>query len=99
MFLAISRFTIANGMRDAVAAAFRNRPHAVDQVPGFVRLEVAQAAANPDEFLLSTWWRDEQSFAAWHRSHGYRDSHRGIPKGLKLVPNSTRIEGFRCLCE
>jgi heme-degrading monooxygenase HmoA len=98
MHLVLSRFTVANGMRDDVAAAFRARPHRVDRAAGFVRMEVAQAATNPDEFLLLTWWLDEASFATWHRSHAYQASHAGIPKGLKLVPKSSRVEAFDFLC-
>lgn len=98
MYLVMSRFTVANGMREEVAEAFRARPHAVDTAAGFLRMEVAQAAANPDEFLLSTWWDDEASYKMWHRGHAYHEAHRGIPKGLKLVPGTTRIEAFRFLC-
>ena len=39
MFVAVSRFTIANGMADAVRAAFRDRPHLVD-----ARMDPADAA-------------------------------------------------------
>jgi hypothetical protein len=30
----------------------------------------------------------------WHRSHEYHESHRGIPKGLKLVPHSAAVRYF-----
>lgn len=99
MFLVMSRFTVANDLSNEVAAAFRARPHRADSADGFVRMEVAQAADNPDQFLLSTWWRDEASFNTWHRSHAYRDAHREMPRGLKLVPGSNRIERFRFLCD
>lgn len=98
MFLVISRFTVANGMRDDVAAAFRARPHKVDDAAGFIRMEVAQASADADTFLLTTWWRDEASFTAWHRSHAYHDAHAGMPKGLKLVPKSSSVESFQIFC-
>ena len=39
-FVALSRFTIANGMEAEVQQAFRDRPHQVDGTPGFVRMEV-----------------------------------------------------------
>lgn len=91
-FVAMSRFTIANGMEAEVHAAFRNRPHLVDREAGFVRMEVLVPRDNPAEIWLMTWWNDEASYDSWHRGHAYHDSHGGIPKGLKLVRGSTVIQ-------
>jgi heme-degrading monooxygenase HmoA len=82
-FIALSRFTIANGMADQVKDAFINRPHLVDTARGFLRMQVITPSDDPREIWLFTYWRDEASFKAWHRSHLYHDAHRGIPKGLK----------------
>jgi heme-degrading monooxygenase HmoA len=91
-FVAMSRFTIANGMEEQVHAAFRNRPHLVDREPGFVRMEVMVPRDSPSEIWLVTWWTDEASYDTWHRGHAYHHSHAGIPKGLKLVRGSTVIQ-------
>ena len=91
MFAALSRFVIANDMDLAVKAAFRERPHHVDSFPGFVRLDVLSPEENPKEIWLITYWTAREHFEQWHRSHLYRDSHAGIPKGLKLVPKSVRL--------
>ena len=37
MFVALSRFTIANDTVDGVRDAFRHRPHLADAVSGFPR--------------------------------------------------------------
>ena len=81
-------------MTDEVKAAFRNRPHFVDSAAGFRRMEVISPVDRPEEIWLITFWTDEESFRTWHRSHLYRDSHKGIPKGLKLVPGETEIRHF-----
>lgn len=94
MFLAISRFNVSNDLDESVREAFRQRPHRVDDASGFIRMEVANPCDNPKEFWLLTWWRDAASFHAWHKSHAYRGSHTGIPKGLKLDPEATRIMHF-----
>lgn len=99
MFVALSRFTIANDMVAEVREAFRARPHLVDAAPGFVDMEVMSPVEAPAEIWLLTRWSDEASYRAWHRSHAYHDSHRGIPKGLKLVPRSTRIDLFEVFAE
>lgn len=94
MFVALSRFTIANEMAGEVKEAFVNRPGLVEAAPGFVRLDVISPVDDPQEIWLLTYWEDEASFRTWHHSHLYRDSHGGIPKGLKLVPRSASLSYF-----
>jgi signal transduction histidine kinase/heme-degrading monooxygenase HmoA len=94
MFAAISRFRVANGMDSSVAEAFRNRPRAVDAVPGFLGLDVFTAADDPSVFYLYTRWTDRESFDRWHHSDAHRESHALIPKGLKLDPAWTQITGM-----
>jgi heme-degrading monooxygenase HmoA len=81
-------------MAPEVKEAFVNRPHLVDSAPGFVRMEVISPVDSPREIWLLTFWTDEESFRIWHRSHAYRDAHKGIPKGLKLVPKSAELRFF-----
>lgn len=97
-FVALSRFVVANGMTDVVKNAFRERPHLVDHVPGYLRMDVISPIEHPDEIWLLTFWSDAPSFHAWHRGDHHRDSHRGIPKGLKLAPRTTELRGFEHVC-
>lgn len=91
MIVALSRFTIANDMVEDVREAFRRRLHLVDDVAGFLGMEVMSPLGHPAEVWLLTRWSDEASYRTWHRGHEYHESHKGIPKGLKLVPGSTEI--------
>lgn len=93
-FVALSKFTVGNGMVEQVKRAFLERPHLVDDAPGYVRMEVISPLDCPEEIWLITYWRDEESFKTWHRSHEYHESHKGIPKGLKLVPKSASVRYF-----
>lgn len=97
-FVSISKFVIANGMVGEVKQAFRNRPHLVDGAAGFVGMEVLSPLDRPEEIHLLTYWSDAESFRAWHHSHLYHDSHKGIPKGLKLLPGETKIREFERVC-
>jgi heme oxygenase (mycobilin-producing) len=98
-FLALSKFKVGNGRQDDVLEAFLRRPHLVDEAEGFVRMDVVSPTADDAEFWLLTWWQDEESFRRWHHSHLYRDSHAGIPKGLKLVPEATELLTFRYITD
>jgi heme-degrading monooxygenase HmoA len=55
--------------------------------------------ADGAEFWLLTYWQDEDSFRRWHHSHLYRESHAGIPQGLKLVPEATELLTFRYITD
>ena len=93
-FVALSKFVVANHLTPEVKRAFAARQHLVDQAPGFRRMEVLSPAERPEEIWLMTFWADQQSFQSWHRSHMYHESHKGIPKGLKLVPSETELRFF-----
>ncbi len=99
MLVALSRFTIANDMAPSVREAFRQRPHLVDRASGFLGMEVMSPLGDSAEIWLLTRWSDEQSYQTWHRGHDYHQSHKGIPKGLKLVPKSTEIRLFEVFSE
>jgi heme-degrading monooxygenase HmoA len=89
---------IANDKTAAVKEAFRHRRHLVEDQPGFVRMEVLSPLDRPEEIWLITFWTDAGSFQRWHQSHRYQESHRGIPKGLKLVPGAQEIRRFEHVC-
>ena len=99
MIVALSRFTIANDMADEVHAAFRARPRLVDQAPGFLGMDVMSPIGNPAEVWLVTRWCDEQRYRNWHRGHDYHEAHKGIPRGLKLVPGSAEVRLFDVLAD
>lgn len=93
-FVAISKFVVANGMIEQVKDAFLARPHLVDSEPGFRGMDVLTPLDNADEIWLMTYWADEPSFRSWHHGHTYHESHKGIPRGLKLVPKETSLRLF-----
>lgn len=97
-FVALSKFTVANGMEDQVKEAFVARPHLVEGAPGFVKLDVISPVDHPQEIWLITYWDDEASYRNWHKGHVYKESHKGIPKGLKLVPKSAQVLFFQHVC-
>lgn len=99
MFVALSQFTVMPGMGDEVLNAFLSRPHLVENAPGYKKMEVLRPKNNTDEFWLMTWWADEQSYSAWHHSHAYHESHKLMPKGLKLVSGTSKVTLLEKVCE
>ena len=99
MILGMSRFKVANGLEEKVKEAFLERPHLVDHVPGFLGMETFTEEKDASAFYLLTRWTDAESFRAWHASPAHHESHRGIPKGLKLEPSFTKIFVLDRLCD
>lgn len=97
MFVAISSFEVENGFEGHVKQAFKDRPKLVENFNGFIRLEVLSPAKNPAEIWLVTHWKDEAGFKDWHKNH-LKESHAGIPKGIKLVPHSFKLLFFEHIC-
>jgi heme-degrading monooxygenase HmoA len=98
MFVALSKFTIANDKTGEVKTAFQNRPHLVEQATGFLRMDVLSPVDNPNEIWLITYWQDENSYQLWHRSQAHKESSQRIPQGLKLVPKANEIRFFEYIC-
>jgi heme-degrading monooxygenase HmoA len=92
----LSKFTVAGDqdMIDAVKEAYVNRPHLVENAPGFVRLDVIRQVDNPAAFWLLTYWESEEAFRQWYQTHQYHSAHAAIPDKLKLVPHSTELQIF-----
>jgi heme-degrading monooxygenase HmoA len=97
-FVTLSKFVIANDKTAEVKKAFRRRPHLVDEQPGFICLEVFSPLDRPEEIWLVTDWTDGEGFRLWHHSHLYQQAHKGIPKGLNLVPGGTEVRHFEHTC-
>jgi heme-degrading monooxygenase HmoA len=89
--LVISRFKVANGMEREVRDAFVARPRLVDDVPGFLGIEVFTEIDDASSFCLVTRWTDFSTYRAWHDGDAHHQSHRGIPKGLKLASGCTQV--------
>jgi heme-degrading monooxygenase HmoA len=93
-FVAMSRFAVANDKVSDVKQAFRNRPRLVDGASGFLKMDVISPEEAPEEIWLLTYWTDRPSYLAWHSSPAHSDSHKHIPKGLKLDPKRTKLSFF-----
>ncbi|MDB4908192.1 MAG: antibiotic biosynthesis monooxygenase [Gemmatimonadetes bacterium] len=91
MIMVESRFRVANGMADDVRNAFLHRPGLVDDVTGFLGMEVYVASDDHCVFHLVTRWTDAAAYTAWHRSDAHHNSHAFIPRGLKLEAAFTRL--------
>lgn len=63
----------------ALEAAFADRLRQVEEHAGFQRLEVWRDSGREGQYLMVTWWDDEDAFRSYMRSDRHRTSHDRIP--------------------
>lgn len=74
MIAIINRLPVKEGAADQIVERFAGSAGSVQGFPGFVSMEVLRAA-NDDEVLVLTRWRDRESFDAWVGSEEFKEAH------------------------
>jgi len=78
MIVVSNRIQVAKGHEQAFEARFEGRARLVENMPGFVRLEILRPIKS-DYYIVLTHWRDEASFRAWTDSAEFKEAHRNRP--------------------
>ncbi len=100
MIQAISRFRVLNEAEAAsVAEALCGHPHLAERIQGFLGKETYRDLHDPALFYLLTRWSDVLSYRTCHARDEHTQSQEGIPKGIELDPNYTRLEVLERLDE
>src|SRR4051812_23166582 len=92
LYVSMSRLRVAPERVDELVAAFRRRAHLVDDVPGFVDLEVWSSDREPGEVIMVSRWRDRAAFRDYMRSEAHQASHERIPADLDAAIRLERLE-------
>ena len=92
MYVSLARLRVAADRADDLVAAFRQRAHLVDDVDGFVDLEVWRSENDAGELIMVTRWRDRASFRAYMKSDEHDISHGRIPPDLNRAIKLERLE-------
>ena len=75
----------------ALETAFQHRLREVEQHEGFQRMEVWRDNRSDGDYLMVSWWDDEQAFRSYMRSERHKASHARIP----VEPAKARGVGLR----
>ncbi len=85
MYVSMSQLRIAPERAPELIEAFRARCGLVDDVAGFVDLQVWQADRDPGEIVMVSRWRDRASFTTYMKSAEHRISHERIGPELQTA--------------
>jgi heme-degrading monooxygenase HmoA len=92
VYVSLSRLRVEPDQAERLVTAFRGRAHLVDEVDGFVDLEVWQSDRDPRDVVMVSRWRDRDSFSAYMKSDAHAVSHARIPDDLDAAISLERLE-------
>lgn len=78
-FVSVSHVHVDPAGADTLEAAFRDRLGAVEDSPGFQRLEVWRDRSAPGRYVMVTWWDDASDLPDYLRSESHDRSHARVP--------------------
>ena len=83
-FVAVNYIRCEDHYRSRFEELFGSRAHAIDQLPGFVNMEVLKP--NQDgEYLIVSRWESEEAFQQWTKSPAFLEGHKRGFEDLKLA--------------
>ncbi len=78
MIVVSNRLQVAKGRENDFEERFEGRARLVENMPGFIRLEILRPVKS-DYYIVLTHWKDEASFQAWTESSEFKEAHRNRP--------------------
>ncbi len=75
MFVTMNRIFVTPEYASKFEDRFRNRIHAVDRMPGFLRNLVLRPQEPEKPSVVMTFWRAEEDFRKWINSDAFKLGH------------------------
>ena len=96
MIVVMNRITVAEGRELDFEKTFTERDRAVDQMPGFVDLQVLRPAEGRT-YVVMTRWKSRAAFDDWTQSEAFISAHRKQSPGL--AENRPTLEIYEVFTE
>ena len=81
MIVVMNRIPVAEGREADFEKTFTERDRAVDQMPGFIDLQVLRPAEG-HTYVVLTRWKSREAFEQWTQSQAFISAHRKQSPGL-----------------
>jgi heme oxygenase (mycobilin-producing) len=76
MFVAINYITCQEQYTDRFEELFGTRAHAIDKMPGFMKMHVLRQADSDVDYLIVSYWESEDNFKDWTKSQEFLEGHK-----------------------
>jgi heme-degrading monooxygenase HmoA len=98
MFIFVSHLTVPIADHEELERHFRDRAHLVDDMPGFLYLQLLKPQSGGATHTFVTAWRDRATFSAYMRSVEHATSHSREPAAI-MARTAVRHEAFEVLMD
>lgn len=75
-FVAVNYINCTPAYRERFEELFGSRAKAIDTMPGFIEMHVLRPGQEGDNYLIVSYWENEQSFKTWTRSEAFIEGHK-----------------------
>lgn len=98
MFVFLSHLTVPEADHEALERSFRERSRLVDDVPGFLYLQLLRPTAGDATHAFLTAWESREAFRRYMKSEEHAISH-GREPGEIMGRTEVRHEAFEVLMD
>lgn len=98
MFIFISHLTVPTDDADVLEQHFRDRSRLVDDMPGFLYLQLLRPQAGDATHTFLTAWESRDAMRNYMKSHEHAVSHAREP-GEIMTRTTVRHEAFEVLMD
>ena len=82
-FVAVNFISCKPHYRERFEELFGSRAHAIDRLPGFRNMNVLRPKKEEDNYLIVSYWDNEENFKAWTGSPEFIEGHKRGFEDLK----------------
>ena len=97
MFIAMNRFSIAEGREEDFERSWRERDSYLDSVPGFQKFALLKGDS-PGEYISHSTWESREAFVAWTESDVFRKAH-GRPLAGGVMQDAPHVSLYEAILE
>jgi len=75
-FVAINYINCSPEYKERFEELFGSRAKAIDTMPGFIEMHVLRPGKEEDNYLIVSYWDNEEAFKGWTKSEAFIEGHK-----------------------
>lgn len=84
-FVAINNISCKEHYKPRFEELFKSRIKAIDKMPGFIFMNVLKPMNNDGDYLIVSYWKNEDAFKVWTKSANFIEGHKRGFEDIKMA--------------
>ncbi len=89
-FVAVNFISCKEHYKTRFEELFKSRIKAIDKMPGFIFMNVLKPINNQDDYLIVSYWKNEDSFKSWTKSANFIEGHKRGFEDIKIAKENNQ---------